>query len=48
MQDLAGPSVAVTYPPMSASRAAGIAWYCAQIAKSAPASGDAARFMAGL
>ena len=37
-----------TMPVMSKSRDAGIQWYCAKLKLATSASGDAARFAAGL
>ena len=37
-----------THPPMSRNRAEGILWSERLMCQSAPASGDAARFMAGI
>lgn len=37
-----------TAPPGSRARDAGNAWYCRLMCQAAPASSDAARFLAGL
>ena len=42
------PAAVATWPELSRDRAEGVRWYEALMAKAAPASGDAARFAAGL